>query len=337
MKEALLYKKLSDGSIQCELCHQACLIKTGGRGICGVRENDDGTLYSRTFGKIISLAIDPIEKKPLFHFLPGTKTFSIAMAGCNFRCAFCQNADISQLTKIEAVESFGEQMSPEQVVLQATENECPSISYTYTEPTVFFEFALETAKIAHEKGLKNIFVTNGYMTEKALRMIRPYLDAANVDLKDWDESYYRRVCGAHVQPVKNNIKLMRKMGIWVEVTTLIIPKENDTNEEFRKIAYFLAKIGSDLPWHLSRFHPAYQMEDHEITPEETLKRAYDIGRKAGLNYVYLGNIPNSPYENTLCPKCSSITIERHGYEVKNLLKKGNKCPNCGKKIRVITN
>jgi len=345
MKEAYLYEKLDNNLVKCQLCNQGCVIKPEGRGLCGVRENNEGTLFTRTYGKIIALAIDPIEKKPLFHFLPGSNTLSLALAGCNFKCSFCQNSDISQLTKSDENELGGpasptslgvQDLSPEAIVQMAIENNCPSISYTYTEPTVFFEFAYDTAKIAHERGLKNIFVTNGYMTEKALRMIRPYLDAMNIDLKSSSNEYYRKHCGARIEPVKNNIKLARKMGIWVEVTTLVVPKENDTLSEFKSIAKFISDLGQDIPWHISRFYPAYQMKDHEITPEETLRKAYEIGKKSGLNYVYIGNINDEKTQTTYCPKCGENLIRRVNYQIFINLKKGEKCPKCGKKLRILT-
>ena len=335
MKEAMLYDKLEDSQVRCALCAHRCLIKPGRLGICGVRENRDGILYSLVYAQTVSANVDPIEKKPLYHFLPGTGAFSIATVGCNFRCDFCQNADISQASKGRGWGRWGQELPPEQVVELAQKYRCASIAYTYTEPTIFFEYAYDTAQIATERGIKNVFVTNGYMTEEALREIEPYLDAANVDLKGFTDEFYRRTCGAQLQPVLDSIRLMHQMGILVEVTTLIVPGHNDSDEELRQIAQFLADISLDLPWHISRFVPHYKMTDVPPTPVGTLHRAAEIGHETGLRYVYAGNVPGDRYESTYCPNCGETAIQRFGYHTQAKLD-GDRCKNCGYQLALVT-
>lgn len=330
MKEALLYKRLEGKKVSCFLCAHHCLIEDGGFGICQVRKNQDGTLYTFAYGSVAAANIDPIEKKPLFHMLPGSKSYSIAAVGCNFACGFCQNWQISQKKEADKLAVAFHQMLPEEIVASAIRYKCRSISYTYTEPTIFFEYALETAKLAKEKGLYNIFVTNGYMTKDALLMIKPYLDAANVDLKYFNEESYRKVCGAKLAPVLETISLMHKMGIWIEVTTLVVPGENDSKEELKGIASFLAGIGKEIPWHISRFHPDYKMTDLEPTPLEKLKEALAIGKDAGLYYVYVGNVLEE--DRTYCYGCKKTLISRFGFEViENNLENGL-CPGCKRKL-----
>jgi len=291
MKEALLYEKLGNGKVKCGLCNHRCVIDDKKRGICGVRENKGGKLYSLVYGKIIAEHIDPIEKKPLYHFMPGSFSLSIATIGCNFRCLHCQNADISQLSKQTTIAEFGEDKTSEEIVQDALESNCPSISYTYTEPTIFLEFALDCMKLAKEKGLKNIWVSNGYMTKEALDLISPYLDAINVDLKAFTEDFYQRVCGARLQPVLDNLIDIKKRGIHLEITTLIIPGKNDSEKELKQIAEFIKKeLGADTSWHVSRFFPYHKMPDVSPTPVEKVYRAVEIGKEAGLRYVYPGNI-----------------------------------------------
>lgn len=293
MKEALFYTtsnlKLQTSKVKCLLCPHNCIIAEGKRGICGVRENDQGVLYSLVYGKVVSTAVDPIEKKPLYHFLPGTFTYSIATVGCNFRCDFCQNFGISMPPR-ERNEVFGHDKMPEEIVQAAIDNDCQSISYTYTEPTIFFEFAYDCAKLARTKGLKNVFVTNGYSNPEPTRMIAPYLDAANIDLKSFSDDYYKKYCGGRLQPVIDTIKLMRKLKIWIELTTLIIPGLNDSDEELTKIASFIKEVGADIPWHVSAFRPMNKLLDRPATPRETVLKAREIGLEAGLKYVHTGNI-----------------------------------------------
>lgn len=328
MKEALLYEKLKENKVRCDLCAHRCLLPDGKTGICGVKQNVGGTLYTLVYDKVVSAHVDPIEKKPLFHFLPGSTSFSIATVGCNFRCLHCQNYEISQMPK-DQKRIVGSDMPPEEIVAAAYQYGCESISYTYTEPTIFFELAYDTAKLAHERGIKNIFVTNGYMTEEALTMIRPYLDAANVDLKFFNERTHKRVCGASRDPVLDTIRRMKEFGIWVEVTTLIIPTKNDTDEELEEIAKFVKEVGEDIPWHVSAFYPAYKMLDLPRTPASTLHRARKIGIGAGLRYVYTGNIPGDEGENTFCYNCKAVLIHRFGYEIVANHIRDSRCPYCG--------
>jgi pyruvate formate lyase activating enzyme len=331
--EAYLYESLENNKVQCNLCSHRCVIKDSRRGICGVRENQGGILQTLVYGKLIARHVDPIEKKPLFHFLPGTLSYSIATVGCNFRCQFCQNADIAQMPADRSGMIMGDPCSPATVVAAAIRGGCQSISYTYTEPTVFFEFAYETAKLASEKGLRNAFVTNGYMTAEALEMISPYLDAANVDLKAFSAKYYRELCGAKLEHVQATLKRMRSLGVFVEVTTLIVPGLNDDPAELKGLAEFILQdLGADTPWHISRFHPTYKLTGRPPTPVATLTAAREIGLAAGLKYVYTGNVPGSAAENTFCPGCGEIVIERRGFQVGKLRVKNGQCARCSATI-----
>jgi len=332
LKEAMFYEKLNNDKVKCTLCPHKCVIPNFKKGICGVRENRNGVLYSLVYGKLIAKAVDPIEKKPLFHFYPGTEAYSIATVGCNFRCLNCQNYEISQLPKEQKI-ILGEDATPEKVVSEAKRFKCKSIAYTYTEPTVFFEFAYETAKLASENGIKNVFVTNGYITEEALKKIKPYLDAANIDLKSFREEFYLKNCGAHLNPVLDAIKLYKKLGVWIEVTTLIIPGMNDSEEELRKIAEFIKnEVDSETPWHVTQFYPMYKLTHLNRTPITTLKKAREIGLETGLKYVYIGNVPGDPGENTYCPSCGSLLIQRFGYEILDYKIKDSECVFCKAKI-----
>ena len=335
MKEAMLYRKLDEGAVRCVLCAHRCRIEPGKRGICAVRENRDGVLVSLVYGRSISAAVDPIEKKPLYHFYPGTRSFSIATVGCNFSCTFCQNADISQAPReARGWEAWARDLPPAEVVRSAQRARCATIAYTYTEPTIFFEYAYDSSVLATEAGLKNIFVTNGYMTAEALEAIGGNLHAANVDLKGSD-TFYRTLCGARQGPVLDAIRTMREMGVWVEVTTLIIPGHNDDEETLHALAGFLASVDRDMPWHLSRFGPRFKLLDAPPTPVETLHRAAEIGYQAGLRYVYAGNVPGDSYEHTRCPECGQICIHRYGYSVRNLMEDGRTCPTCGYALAVV--
>lgn len=331
MHEAVLYDKLENGQVRCKLCAHRCRVADGKRGICAVRENNSGTLYSLVYGRAISANVDPIEKKPLFHFLPGTRSYSIATAGCNFSCVFCQNWQISQITKGPRGQIVGEDLPPDKIVERAMKLGCQSISYTYTEPTIFFEYAYDTARLAQKAGLKNIFVTNGYQTPETIEQMVGVIDAVNVDLKSFSDEYYRSLCGGRLAPVLDSIKLMYKRGIWVEVTTLIVPDQNDSQEEITQIAEYLCGISRDIPWHISRFYPQYRMDESCPTTLETLYRAYELGKKAGLNYIYVGNVPGNEYENTYCPGCGEKVIGRFSYSVEKYLQ-GEKCPKCGEKM-----
>src|SRR3972149_3494203 len=281
MKEAFLYEKLENNKVLCNLCAHRCRLTEGKTGICGVRKNIEGELYTLVYDKLISAHTDPIEKKPLFHFMPGSTSFSIATVGCNFRCLHCQNYEISQMPKDEHIIK-GSETPPADIVETAERYGCRSISYTYTEPTIFFEYAYDTARLANKKGIKNVFVTNGYMTKEALTLIKPYLDGANVDLKFFNEKMHQKICGAKVSHVLDTIKLMREYNIWVEVTTLIIPTLNDSDDELKQIAEFVYSVGPEIPWHISAFYPTYKLKDKPRTPAATLKKARKIGFDAGL-------------------------------------------------------
>lgn len=334
MKEASWYKKLSDNRVRCDLCNHRCVIGDGKKGLCAVRENRDGKLYSLVYGKVIASHVDPIEKKPLFHYLPGSYSFSIATVGCNFKCTHCQNSDISQMP-VDQNRIIGKDIPAEQIVNLTEKNECASISYTYTEPTMFMEYAVDVAKIAKEKGIKNVFVSNGYMTEEVLRDVYPYMDAANIDLKGFTEEHYKKICGARLEPVLNSIKLMRHLGVWVEITTLVIPTVNDSDEELRGLAEFILSVGAEIPWHVSRFHPTYKMTDIPSTPIKTVAKARQIGLDVGLRYVYTGNIPGDDGENTYCYNCGKMIIQRHGFSIGNINVKDSKCLHCGASVDII--
>lgn len=328
MKEAMFYVKEEEQKVRCTLCNHHCLIMPGKHGICGVRENRDGVLYSLVYGQVIARHIDPIEKKPFFHFHPGSKSYSIATVGCNFHCLFCQNYEISQMPKDEK-RIAGEPFPPEEVVAAAGKLKCQSISYTYTEPTIFFEYAYDSARLANDRGIKNVFVSNGYMGQEAIKTIQPYLHAANIDLKSYSEKFYKEICGARLKPVLENLTLMKKLGIWVEVTTLIIPTLNDSEKELQEIADFIrTELGPETPWHVSRFHPMYRLTSVPSTPVQTVLKAREIGLKAGLYYVYSGNIPGQGGENTYCHKCGALLIERLGFTILQYNVNNGKCPKC---------
>ena len=336
MKEAYLYEKLEDERVRCFLCNHNCLIKNGRKGICGVRENRTGKLVSLVYGKVIASNCDPIEKKPLFHFLPGSRSYSIATVGCNFRCLFCQNADISQMPA-DRDRVMGQETTPEKIVGEAISTRSATIAYTYTEPTVFFELSVDTARRASAKGLKNIFVSNGYMTTQCLEYISPDLHAANVDLKAFSEKFYKEQCGAKLDPVLKTLETMKEMGVWLEVTTLLIPGLNDSTEELKEIAQFLANLDQNIPWHISRFHPTYRLTHIPSTPPERIRRARDLGYEAGLNYVYTGNLPGDEGEKTFCHECGELIIDRLGFTItQNKVKKGL-CAKCGEKIPGVWN
>jgi len=327
----MLYRCLPKGRVECCLCSHRCQVVPPKFGTCGVRQNREGKFYTHVFGEVIAAHIDPIEKKPLYHFLPNTTSFSIATIGCNFRCPYCQNWQISQVSKRSGGGLSGHKLLPEEVVSQARSHGCQSISYTYTEPTIFFEYAYETSKLAKKKGLANVFVTNGYMTSEALETINPYLDACNVDLKSFREEFYKEFCQARLEPVLDSIRMMKMLNIWVEITTLIIPGENDGEEELRQIARFIADLDPDIPWHISRFHPNYEFTDRYATPIDTLRKAFTIGKKEGLRYIYVGNVLGES-ENTSCPHCGQVLIERQGFFVASQKVKDSCCYSCGQPI-----
>ena len=331
VKEAMLYQKLSGQKVHCQLCNHHCQVGEGQRGICGVRENRGGTLYSLVYRQLISRNVDPIEKKPMFHFAPGSRSFSIATVGCNFHCDFCQNYEISQMPR-DQKRILGEDVSPEEIVVLAKRAGCKTIAYTYTEPTIYFEYAHEIARQATREGLKNIFVSNGYMTEEALRTIHPHLHGANVDLKAFTDEFYQKRCGAKLEGVLHSLRVMKELGVWVEVTTLIIPGLNDGAAELRSLAEFLVSLGPETPWHISRFHPMYKMLDRSPTSVRILEQARKIGVEAGLRYVYTGNVPGDEGEDTYCYHCGKLLVDRLGFQILKYQVKEKKCYNCGSPI-----
>ncbi|MDO8668132.1 MAG: AmmeMemoRadiSam system radical SAM enzyme [bacterium] len=383
MHEAQFYKKSANQTVACELCNHFCHIKNNAVGICGVRKNLDGKLISLVYGYPAAINIDPIEKKPLFHFLPGSKTFSLGTLGCNFKCANCQNWGISQAKAIDSLSfprrqpvfffcaevSTEEQsrqdereknnkfwipayagmtnkkiqsqtkeiIQPSYIVERALKSGCRSIAYTYNEPTVFAEYALDIMKLAKKNNLKNIWVSNGYMSKSCLEAIIPYLDAINVDLKSMDENFYRKNCGAKLKPILKNLMAIKKSGVHLEITTLIIPKLSDDPARLKKIAKFIVhELGAEVPWHLSRFSPdvSWKLKNTPATPEKTILEAYELGKKAGLKYVYVGNVHSIDKENTYCPNCGQLAIKRVGYHITRHDDNGH-CPKCGYDLCVI--
>ena len=296
------------------------------------RENQDGTLYSLVYGKIISENIDPIEKKPLFHFLPGSRAYSIATVGCNFQCLHCQNYEISQYPRFHEGEIIGLARTPEDIVAAAIDSKSASICYTYTEPTISLEFAQDTARLARTQGLRNNFVSNGFMTESSAQALAEVIDADNIDLKSFRDEHYRKVCKARLQPVLDTIVRLKQLGVWVEVTTLVIPGLNDSTEELTDIAQFIKGVGAEIPWHVSAFYPTYKMLDRPRTPVATLLKARDIGLAAGLRYVYTGNIPGKGGESTFCYACGELLIDRVGFQIHSNTLQAGKCPKCQAEI-----
>lgn len=332
-RRAALWETAEDNQVQCSLCSHRCLIKPDKLGTCHVRVNRGGVLYTKTYGRLVSANIDPIEKKPLFHFHPGSRSMSIATVGCNFRCLYCQNCSIAHWPANHGdVPLPGEYTEPEEVADISVRRRCASISYTYTEPTIFMEYARDVAEVASKNGIKGVFVTNGFMTREALDFIGDGLHAANVDLKTMDPEVMKRLSGGKVEPVLENIAEMRRRGMWVEVTTLVVPQLNDSDDELKRIANFLVETDPDIPWHLSRFHPDNRMMDRGATPPATLARACEIGRGMGIRYVYTGNLWGDDNESTRCPSCSEVVIQRYGFSVRRTELKESCCGFCGHKI-----
>ena len=331
LKEALFYQKLENKTVQCRLCPRKCIIPDARRGFCGVRENQGGTLYTLSYAKLVSINdIDPIEKKPLFHFLPGTRTFSIATAGCNLKCKFCQNWEISQRLPEEVGFTY---LEPQELLKKLKASGRPTIAYTYNEPTIFYEYMLETAKLAKSEGIKNVMHSNGYINEEPLRQLAKYLDAANIDLKGFSDDYYAKLTEGTLEPVLQSLKILKQEGVHLELTNLILPGYNDDEKSIIRMCLWIKEnLGSDTPLHFSRFFPMYKLTGLSSTPIETLERARQIALDCGLKYVYIGNVGGHPAENTYCPKCKKIVIERRGnFVVQNNLEDG-RCKFCGERI-----
>lgn len=329
-KEARFWEKLAAGQVQCLLCPRECIIEDGKTGVCTVRRNKGGKLISLVYAKPASINIDPIEKKPLFHFLPGTETLSIATPGCNLRCVFCQNWSLSQALPDE-IQTHD--LMPEDVVRLARDKNCPSISYTYSEPTVFYEYMYDTAWLAKQHKIKNVMISCGYINPEPLKKLCGVLDAANIDLKGFSNSVYRWVAGAKLDPVLETLKVLKQNGVWVEVGYLVIPTVNDKDEDMKALLdWYVENLGTDVPMHLLRFFPQHKLTNLPPTPLATLEKFYLEARKKGLHYVYLGNVPGHKANNTYCQKCEKMIIEREGYFLKQFKLAGGKCKFCGQKI-----
>ncbi|MFH1427332.1 MAG: AmmeMemoRadiSam system radical SAM enzyme [Patescibacteria group bacterium] len=337
MIEALFNKKLENNLVQCKLCNHFCVIKEQGVGTCSVRKNITGELYSLVYGYPVALNIDPVEKKPLYHFQPGSLTFSLGTYGCNFKCLNCQNWDISQAKNIEEKIKSLEFIPPEKIIAEALGNDCKSISYTYNEPTIFTEYALAIMKLAKQNNLNNIWVSNGFMSTDCLNSLIPYLDAINIDLKSMSEEFYKSNCQSSLKPILNNIKILKQEQIHLEITTLIIPGLSDDLEMLKNLAeYIFSELDADIPWHLSKFSPKISWELKKIpaTRDDILYTVYEIGKDVGLKYIYLGNMPGDTKENTYCPKCHELAIRRLGYQIERLDNKG-RCAHCDKNLDII--
>lgn len=329
MHQASFYERLSGKRVRCGLCNHRCVIAEKKYGICGVRTNLNGELYSLNYGKLVAQHIDPVEKKPLYHVLPGSLTYSIATHGCNFRCLHCQNASISQVEQYDGVGLAV--IEPNYIVDQAVRRGCASISYTYVEPTIFYEYAYDCAVLAKTAGLKNIFVSNGYMTEEVIRQLSTVLDGINIDIKGFSESFYHKIAGAKLAPILNAVSQFVSLGVWVEVTTLLIEGINDDEKELKLLADYIASVSTDIPWHITAFHPAYKMQYVPRTSKNTLEKARDIGHKAGLKYVYNGNVMGAG-EETLCTKCGELVVKRQGFSLLSDKLQNGCCPGCSSPV-----
>jgi len=329
-QKALYYKKLPKNKVKCLLCPRGCIVGKDKKGFCRVRENRKGEYYTLVHSNPCAVHIDPIEKKPLFHFLPGTAALSIATAGCNFTCKNCQNWDISQAYPEN---TFNILLSPDKIVELALENNAPTIAYTYTEPTVFFEYMSDTCRRARKKNVRNIYHSNGYINQEPLLDLIPYLDAANIDLKAYSDAFYQEITGGTLSPVLKTLKTLKSKGVWLEITNLVIPSKNDEASLIKELCLWVKEeLGDDVPLHFSRFYPQYKLQNLPPTPVSTLKKAADIARNVGIHYVYIGNVPGIPEESTYCPHCNKVVIERIGYEIKSINIKKGKCGFCGTTI-----
>lgn len=346
MKKAVLYKKMGHATVRCLACAWYCRIAPNHTGVCGTRYNDAGSLYSLVYGKAIGLHMDPVEKKPLYHFLPGKNLLSFGTAGCNFGCLFCQNWEMSQATKSKTIQNIQRAIdrlsipsTPHEIVDLALQQGASGIAYTYNEPAIFIEYACDTARLAKKKNLKNVYVSNGFESQESFDYIGKYLDAINIDLKSFQPQFYQNICKASIEPVKENIKNFFRSGIETEITTLLIPGYNDSDTELKELAEFLSRVSCDIPWHVSAFYPNYRMCDIPPTPYHDLLRAYHIGKKAGLHYIYLGNVSQTEYSDTRCPRCHEILVQREGYttRVRRLDMQKGVCGKCKEHIYGIWN
>ncbi|MFO8074011.1 MAG: AmmeMemoRadiSam system radical SAM enzyme [Polyangia bacterium] len=327
------FDRLAKDAVRCRLCPHECVILPGERGDCLTRRNEDGSLVAETYGMLAAAAVDPIEKKPLAHYRPGTRTFSVASAGCNLTCPFCQNHGLSQcLRDTPSLGRTASEHSPEEIVNAAIDNRCESIAFTYSEPVLSFELARDVGRLARPEGIELVFVTNGQVNAVPGRELSGFLAAANVDLKCFDADAYRDVLGGSLEAVLRTIESFHAAGVWLEVTTLVIPGFNDDDEQLARIAGFVAGIDPRIPWHVSRFHPAYHWSDRRPTPIDTLERTRRIGVEAGLKYVYIGNSPGHEGEKTRCPGCGEVVVDRSGYMVRELRTRDGRCPSCGAEI-----
>lgn len=329
MKKALLNEKVGSGT-RCLVCSHHCILKDNQLGVCKVRKNINGELYSLNYDKVAATHSDPIEKKPLYHFLPASTSYSVAAMGCNFKCVFCQNNSLSVVHGENSI--YGEAIAPAQLVQTALRHNSQSISYTYSEPTIYFELMIETAKLAKEKGLKNVMVTNGYMSRPALDEIAPYMDGANIDLKAFSDDFYKTYCGARLAPVLETIKGMKEKGIWIELTTLLIPGLNDDPREIKELISFILSVDETIPWHMSRFYPQHQLTDVPPTDPGTIFDFLGMGTEMGLKYLYAGNVASEKWDGTHCPRCNALLIERSGYSTRVLNLSDGQCGSCGHAI-----
>lgn len=333
MREALMWRPLDGGKVECRLCAHRCKIDDGASGICTVRKNEGGKLLATSYGMVSSMGPDPIEKKPLYHFMPGTRAFSLGGIGCNFRCDYCQNWSISQDYSTRGLKK----VEPDEVPILAHKNKCQSVSWTYNEPTIWHEFTIDSSKLAKSAGLATTYVTNGYITEEALREISPYLDAMNIDVKGFTDEFYRKRCKARLQPVLDTCALATELGIFIELTYLIIPTQNDAPAEIKQFCEWVRdSLNPDVPIHFSRYHPDFNYREAPRTPMETMHLAHKIAKDAGLNHVYLGNVPHCDEENTVCGKCGTLAIERAGFSVNKDMTRDGKCGQCGQDLNIIT-
>lgn len=324
--EARFYERLSNGRVKCKLCPRECTVRDGERGYCGVRENRGGTFYTLVHSRVCAAHVDPVEKKPFFHYLPGTLAYSIATAGCNVNCKFCQNWDIAQASPEQVPAEY---LPPRQVAALAAQYRCPTIAYTYSEPIVFSEFLMDTADAAHDLGIRSIAISNGYIHEEARPSVYGKMDAVKIDLKSFSDRYYQKVVTGELKPVLDTIVALREMGKWTEIVYLVVPALNDSDQEFRSLANWVkTSVGEDVPLHFSQFHPEYLFNNLPVTPVSTLERAKAIADAVGLHYVYIGNIPGHPAENTYCPQCGRLLVERAGFEIRQMLIRNGACPSC---------